>query len=170
MEPKDNNKEPMKYSPEQIEHLKIIQDFNNKKANSHATIFVASMFALFTVLSLATRVMEPISVKPPNYLVLSLCSISYFLILLFGMYAALNFTYYSTISQNAEEAIVCGFDRQFINKSMKDWRGTVKIFAKFKVPIKGQGWLRRKLDWIIIIGYLMSGILPFIAFIIWFFS
>ena len=32
--------------PERIRNLTVIQDFNNKKANAHAAIFVASMFLL----------------------------------------------------------------------------------------------------------------------------
>jgi len=73
---------------QEIEKLKVIQDFNNKKANSHATIFVASMFALFTVLSIAQRIVIQTSSKGSilNLPILGLSIASYILIWLFGLY------------------------------------------------------------------------------------
>ena len=154
-------------SDQQIRNLTVIQDFNNKKANSHATIFVASMFALFTVLSLATRIVAQASFSISNCTVLFFSSVSYILIWIFGLYSALNFSYYSTVSQRAEEAIVCGLDRQLISSYMEDWKGPLRRFANFKVP-PDQGWFRKKLEWTIIIGYFVIGVLPFLAFLIWF--
>ena len=164
-----------------IRNLTVIQDFNNKKANSHATIFVASMFALFTVLSLASRIATP-SFSFSNYLILSFSSISYLFIWIFGLYSILNFSYYSTVSQRAEEEIVCGLDKQLISDYMKKWKGILKWFANYKMPkstliyppIKGQEIINKTIVSrnlaFFIIGYALIGLLPFVAFIIWFFG
>lgn len=68
--------------PERIRNLNVIQDFNNKKANAHAAIFVASMFALFTVLSLAQRIVVNVvnDTVNLNLCILILSSVSYWLI------------------------------------------------------------------------------------------
>lgn len=155
-----------------IRNLTVIQDFNNKKANAHATIFVASMFALFTVLSLAQRIVTKVSsnCSIPNFTVLWLSIVSYLLIWVFGLYSMLNFTYYSTVSQRAEEKIVGDMERQLISSYKKGWKGVFKLFASFKVPDGDQGFIRRNNEWMSIIIYSTIGLLPFIAFIIWVFS
>jgi hypothetical protein len=150
-------------------NLNVIQDFNNKKANSHATIFAASVFALFTVLSLSTRIVTPGVFDPSNVIIFIFSSVSYFLIIFLGGYSSMNFTYYSTISQRAEELIVEGLERQLITEEMKKWKNPLKRFASFKVPPNEQGWTRRNLQTLILIGYSVIGILPFVAFVIWFF-
>jgi hypothetical protein len=173
-------------SEQKIRNLTVIQDFNNKKANSHATLFVASMFALFTVLSLASRIVTPASFSFSNYLILSFSLINYIFIWIFGLYSMLNFSYYSTVSQRAEEEIVCGLDNQLISDHMKEWKGILKCFANYKMPnldkkkakkiiqpeIEGQEIVSktivsRNLE-IFIIGYAVIGLLPFLAFLIWF--
>jgi hypothetical protein len=80
----------------------------------------------------------------------------------------LNFTYYSTISQRAEELIVEGLERQIITDDMKEWRNLLKWFASFKVPPNSQGFIRRNFQIIIMVGYIFIGLLPFFAFVIWF--
>ena len=114
-------------SDERIRNLTIIQDFNNKKANSHATMFVASMFALFTILSLASRIVAPESYDTANIIVLTLSLVSYHCIWFFGLVFAGNFAFYSTVSQRAEEAIVQGLDKQLIDSYLETWREKEKI-------------------------------------------
>jgi hypothetical protein len=84
--------------PETIRNWTVIQDFNNKKANAHATIFIASLFGLFSILSLMGRLFSPISSinSSGNYnvTVFILLSFSYWLIWAFGLYSLGNFTYY----------------------------------------------------------------------------
>jgi len=152
-------------------NLNVIQDFNNKKANSHATIFVASMFSLFTVLSLTQRIINKSfpSFLCWNTLILFLSIISYGLIWFFGLYSLLNFSYYSTVAQRAEQQLVKGMDRNLINNYKSEWTGIVKKFASFKVPDKEQGKLRRNNEVISICVYSIIGILPLIAFLVWLF-
>lgn len=156
-------------------NLTVVQDFNNKKANAHATIFVASMFALFTVLSLAQRIVTKVSSNCSiwNYTILGLSIASYILIWVFGLYSIGNFTYYSTLSQIAENQIVGDMDRELIRKHKNDWSIVVRVFANFKLN-EDQGRIRKYVrshnEWASIIIYSVIGLLPFIAFIIWVFS
>jgi hypothetical protein len=160
-------------SEERIRNLNVIQDFNNKKANSHATIFVASMFSLFTVLSLSQRIVakEFPSFLCWNTLVLALSLVSYGLIWLFGLYSFLNFSYYSTVAQRAEEQLVQDLDRKLISHYKSKWTGILKRFASFKVPNTdddgtGQGTFRRNNEAISVLFYFIIGFLPLLAFLI----
>ena len=112
------------------EHLKIIQDFHNKKANAHATIFVASMFALFSVLSLMTKIVTNVS-----SLAFLFSTISYSIIWLFGGYSLLNFFFYTTISQCAKHKITKGTDKTLFDEAIETWDGVLKLYArKVKLP------------------------------------
>lgn len=121
--------------PERIRNLNVIQDFNNKKANAHAAIFVASMFALFTVLSLAQRIVVNVvnDTVNLNLCILILSSVSYWLIWFFGLYSIGNFTYYSTVAQKAEEGIIGYSELNLIKEHLKGWKGFFKFFASFKI-------------------------------------
>ena len=174
-------------SDQEITNLTVIQDFNNKKANSHATIFVASMFALFTVLSLASRIVLAASFSFSNCLILSFSLISYILILIFGFYSMLNFSYYSTISQRAEEEIIGDLNNQLISKYVREWKGILKWFADNKMPNLEKEKPKKKIQpeiesneifkkplvsgnlKLFLIVYVIIGLLPFFAFLIWFF-
>ncbi len=154
-----------------IRNLNVIQDFNNKKANSHATIFVASVFALFTVLSLASRIVTPSDCSIQNLTIIGLSIFSYFLIWAFGLYSLGNFTYYSTVASRAETQIVSGMDSELVRiyRSAK-WEKVFKIFANFKLN-EGQGRvmtaIRNYNEYWSLIVYSIIGFLPLIAFIIW---
>jgi hypothetical protein len=153
---------------QEIDKLRVSQDFNNKKANSHATIFVASMFALFTVLSLATRIVKtPISSNCAlsNYAVLGFSIFSYILIWLFGFYSLANFAYYSTAAFHAEHRIVGGMDRELMSGYMEGKKNIFRTFVSFK--LNSEGRIRRNNEWISVLIYLAIGLLPFFAFIIW---
>lgn len=159
----------------EIDNLKVIQDFNNKKANSHATIFVASMFALFTVLSLATRIVKSTDGLVLNCPILGLSIATYILIWFFGLYSIGNFAYYSTVAQRAEEKIVRGMDKRLVEEYIHESaRSRVfRKFANFKLN-EGQGHTLTKIrsnnEYASIIIYIIIGFLPLLAFLIWAFS
>ena len=137
-----NEKDSLVNKETYYSNLNVIQDFNNKKANSHATIFAASVFALFTVLSLSTRIVTAGVFDQANIIIFTLSLVSYSLIIFFGVYSSMNFTYYSTISQRTEELIIKGLERKLITEEIKKWNTPLKQFASFKVPPNGQGWIR----------------------------
>jgi hypothetical protein len=179
MESEKNKVSEVKNSNKEISDWNVIQDFNNKKANSHATIFVASMFALFTVLSLAQRIVSKESFSCSNYIVLILSLVSYILIWFFGFYSILNFSFYSTVSQRAEERIIGNTERQLIMIERKKWKGILRIFSNYKVPDydEGQGLVGKTISSpvnknleIFVIIYVIIGFLPLVAFLIWFFG
>jgi hypothetical protein len=174
MESEDNKVPKVKDSDKEMRDWTVIQDFNNKKANSHATIFVASMFALFTVLSLAQRIMSKGSQVSLNYVVLPLFLATYILIWFFGLYSMLNFSFYSTISQRAEERIIGNRENDLIKSTKVQWKGILKLFSNYKVPDhnESQGRASSTVDsnFGLFIGvYIAIGLLPLVAFIIWFF-
>lgn len=165
--------QPDNPTPEQLKirerNFGIIQDFNNKKANSHATIFVASMFGLFTILSLAQRISKLFSNPIYDYTILGFSVASYVLIWFFGLYELLNFFYYSTTAFLAEDRLVVGLETELATVYRKEGKGLPKRFALFKVPEKPQGFVRKNNEQISIVVYIAIGLLPLIAFLIWFF-
>lgn len=150
----------------------VIQDFDNKRANAHASLFVASMFGLFTLLALMARILDRTS---PNYVaIFVLFVISYGLIFLFGLYSLLNFFFYATVSQAAEEKIIEGKERQLVNSI--PWAGVEKVFVGMKMaseePEKDTNrkrFLRTKGTFFVVL-YVLIGLLPLIAFMIWSFA
>ena len=172
-EAKENSKEEITSND-----LTIIQDFNNKKANAHATIFVASMFALFTFLSLATRITQKVSISAPspipNMCIIGLSILSYWIIWGFGLYSLGNFTYYSTLAQGAERKLVAWKkERRLIKEYENEWSKVFKIFVDFKHN-ENQGHImsqiRRNNEQLSIMVYFLIGVLPFAAYIVWIFS
>jgi hypothetical protein len=131
------------------------------------------MFALFTVLSLATRIVAQASFSISNCTVLFLSSVSYILIWFFGLYSIGNFTYYSTVAQRAEEEIVLGMDKRLAEEYKNEWSIVFRVFANFKLN-EGQGRIRTAIrnnnEYASIIGYIVIGLLPLLAFLIWAFS
>ena len=152
-------------------NLTVIQDFNNKKANSHATIFVASMFALFSVLSLAQRIVSKsaLAISTWNNVIFVLSIASYAVIWFFGLYSLLNFFYYSTVANRAEYRLVRGMERALVEEYKSSWKWVSKNFASFKVPEKPQNLIRRNTQAIGICVYGVIGFLPLSAFLVWFF-
>lgn len=147
----------------------VIQDFDNKRANAHASLFVASMFGLFTLLALMARILN--RSMPYFVIVLGLLFVSYVFVFVFGLYSLLNFFIYATVSEAAEEKIVEGKERELVEAI--DWRGVEKIFVGLKVASKEpekdtrrKGFLRNK-GTIFAFIYALIGWLPFIAFWIW---
>jgi hypothetical protein len=169
------NPPPEHKNDDEQKALNVIQEFNNKKATTHATIFVASMFALFTVLSLAQRIINKSfpSFLCWNTLTFSLSIASYVLIWIFGLYSFFNFSYYSTVAQRAEDQVVKGRDRALILNYIPQWTGLLKKFARFKVPEKAesvQAEIRNSNEGITVIVYILIGLLPLIAFLASLFS
>jgi hypothetical protein len=156
-------------NPERIRNLTVIQDFNNKRANAHAAMFVASMFALFTVLSLAQRtVINDHLILNPWILFLPIAS--YWIIWFFGLYCLGNFTYYSTVAQRAENEIIGNMEHDLISQYIPLWKGLFKSFASFKINENRDRilrFIRSHNEFLSIFVYSLIGILPFIAFIIW---
>jgi hypothetical protein len=136
---------------------------------------VASLFALFTVLSLAQRIVEkiPANNSPSNLAILGLSIISYALIWVFGLYSLGNFTYYSTVAQIAEKKIVGDMDHRLVSEYKGNWTKVFRMFVNFKLN-KNQGrfmsWIRSNNEQVSIIIYILIGVLPFIAFLFWVFS
>jgi hypothetical protein len=107
-------------------NLDVIQDFNNKKANSHATIARALCGKHFcfihrfitcnkTAFSRSFQFFGHFIISPLlNQLLAGL-----------GTWDLLwlNLTYYSTISQRAEEFVVRGLDRELISHYLEEWKG-----------------------------------------------
>jgi hypothetical protein len=115
----------------------VIQDFDNKRANAHASLFVASMFGSFAILSLMDRLLNPIDrskvFSSSNYVIFGLLFSGYVLVGLFGAYSLLNFFFYATTSQHAERKIIGGKEKEVVEETKKGLKGILKWFADFKV-------------------------------------
>jgi hypothetical protein len=153
----------------------VIQDFYNKRANAHASLFVASMFGLFSLLALMGRIVDRYSFAGSNLTVLILLSISYGLVWLFGLYSSLNFFFHATIAQHAEKKIVQDKDRRIIDKAKAKWKWIPKTFADFKGPKTSNTseeeesrWFNNNKENAFVFFYFLIGLLPLIAFFLWF--
>jgi len=84
-----------------------------------------------------------------------------------------NFSYYSTVAQRAEERIVLGMDKRSVEEYKNKWSKVFKIFANFKLN-EDQGHIRKAIrnnnEYASIIIYIVIGLLPLLAFLIWAFS
>lgn len=113
----------------------VIQDFDNKRANAHATLFVASMFGSFTLLSLTDRLVDVKVFSLNNCAIFGLLLFSYVLVVLFGAYSLLNFFLYATTSRIAEKKVIGegGEEEGKIAEEVKQGRkGIEKWFVDFK--------------------------------------
>jgi hypothetical protein len=134
-------------------------------------------FALFTVLSLAQRIINK-SVFSLSWNSLNLCLLvtGYVLIWIFGLYSWLNFCYYSTVAHLTERKLVGGMERELVTEYKATWKGISKRFASFKVPDEPQNLIDKALnlirsnnEGIAVCVYVAIGFLPLAAFLIWFF-
>lgn len=154
----------------------VIQDFHNKRANAFASLFVASMFGLFTLLSLMERIVDLTS----PLILLILC---YLTVFGFGLYSLLNFSYYATVAQIAKWQIkdVQKTETKLLEGITKERTWFFRSFAYLKVrPLvaaskaskQKQGYFKwsavasgfiRYKDHIFVIFYFVIGLLPLIV-------
>ena len=151
----------------------VIQDFDNKRANAHATLFVASMFGSFTLLSLTDRLVDLKVFSFSNCAIFGLLLLSYVLVGLFGAYSLLNFFLYATTSQIAEREIIRDKEREMVIEAKKGFGIILKWFVDFKTPDpkekaseKGDSLLRRRKGEILVFLYFLIVSLPMLAFVI----
>ena len=141
--------------------------FYSDRAISHASFLVASIFGLFTVLSLMTNA----SIELLSLIWLTLTCVYWFL-WTFGLYALLNFGYYAIVAQVVKDTI---------NRNGGNPEGCIALQAEKMYPLKlffgfKRGWkedlekhrslffLRNRMYWIMISLYtLLVGFLPFLA-------
>jgi hypothetical protein len=158
-----------------FKRLSIVQDFFSKRAVAHASFFVASIFGLFTILSL----MEKFINRMPFYGVIwqlawdwnsarfLLLSSSYWFIWLFGLYSFANFGYYATLAQKAEEKIVENKDIEIIKESKEKHGRALNWFYNFKSGLQQKGlfgWVRRHNAIMFFLFYFfVIGFFPFIS-------
>jgi hypothetical protein len=143
----------------------VIQDFDNKRANAHATLFVASMFGSFTLLSLVDRLVDIKVFSLSNCAIFGLLLFSYVLVGLFGAYSLLNFFLYATTSQIAERKIIEEKEGRMLTEAKKGWRGISKWFADFKER-KEEGLLKGRKEDILVFLYVLIVSLPMLAFFV----
>jgi len=157
-----------------FKRLSIVQDFFSKRAVAHASFFVASMFGLFTILSLMEKFIDRMPFHGVtwqltwdwNFTRFLLLSSSYVFIWLFGLYSFGNFSYYATLAQRVEEKIAKNKDNEIINESKKGLGGILKWFYDFKSGHRQEGsfgWVRRHNTILLFILYLLVGSFPFIS-------
>jgi hypothetical protein len=157
------------------EQFKIIQDFDNKRANAFASLFIASMFGLFGLLGVMVRIHDSPSFFNGSaiYFLLS----SYILVWIFGLYSLLNFFFYATVAQLAETQITGETRNNLIRNVIDEWAWIPRTFANFKVQIKkavaSEGkkvagpskfiWFRVHKETIFVVLYILIGLLPLFA-------
>jgi hypothetical protein len=158
-----------------LKRLSTVQDFFSKRAVAHASFFVASIFGLFTILSL----MEKFVNRMPFYGIIwqlawdwnfarfLLLSSSYWFIWLFGLYSFANFGYYATLAQRTEEKIAEGKEIEIIDETKKKLGRRLSWFYGFKSGLSQRGlsgWIRSHGTILLsILYFLLIGLFPFIS-------
>lgn len=119
---------------EKIQKIAIMVDFYSDRADAHATLFLAFLFGLFTVLAIAQN----------QNTCKWIWGIPYWFLFLGGFYSFLNFSLYATYAQKITEETHCYevkevktvLDRVNNNPILgrfhlyKHWMGERKIFFK----------------------------------------
>jgi len=82
---------------EKIQKIAIMVDFYSDRAEAHATLFLAFLFGLFTILTIAGN----------ENTYKWIWTIPYWLLFLGGVHTFLNFSYYATHAQKITEEISC---------------------------------------------------------------
>lgn len=159
------------------QEYEVIQDFDNKRANAHASLFVASMFGLFSLLALMGRIVDRTLPSFANYAVIILLLLSYIFVWFFGLYSLLNFFFYATVAHYAKGEIVKEKEVELIREAKRGWTWIPRKFASFKEPninISEQASERKEKrfshnkETVFVVIYFAIGLLPMVAFWIWF--
>lgn len=140
MEPEDLNRK--------ISALSAALDFHSDRATAHASFFVASIFGLFTTLSL-----YPYASK---VWLMGLLAVSFWFIWGFGAYSLYNFGRFAAIAQGILSKIrEMGSTTEIESEEVKRWDKRHVKFMWFKsIP--------RKLHVFLILYFLLVGVVPFL--------
>ncbi len=145
-------------TPEERDSYRVIQDFYSKRAIAHASFLVASIFGLFTILSILRGMMN----EPWN-LARTFLVVSYWGVWAFGAYSFLNFGYYASLSHDALLKIARDQNDSLIKDSTAKHQIPVKWFFELKAGREHAGWVRRHNVMIVSFLYIVLGIFLFFA-------
>lgn len=140
----------------------IIEDFYSTRAVAHASFFVASVFGLFTILTLMEVLLEKLNSNgsEANFTIISL-SLVYWGAFGFGLYSFMNFGHYSNLAKTA------------IWKTAREADALIKqsdihkrVFGKQRNFSSLKSWLAEHNNILFLGAYCIGSLLVFVTFVL----
>jgi len=137
----------------ETQSLAAVLDFYSDKSDAHASFFLASLFGLFTVLSIT----QGFRGEPVRYLLL----IPYWLLFFGGLYSLLNFGLYATLARSIKVRIQ--------NETIRQAEGLLE-YPRYRLLLFFWHLKRGRVDRVVVIGgfyVIAASVSCFVVFELW---